>query len=383
MTAFSTSDDILRHIQDTDGNCGRACAQMMIAALTLAPASGANPAIINVLPTQAILAARERDQPDPLQPADVWLTHPDEMRELLKDSPELMGAGTDDWRLQAYPTAKRLLADALHTLATLGMPAVVSTRQNDHWVVIKAAHLDGSGRLLIELLDPLDSQIMVRQHRYQDDCNLLSNGHAYVKYETHRNDLIGLDLRINPRPNPQGMHDYTGKCVGILYGAAPTDSALNETMARITDVRSKKRTGGRPTVEDLQDELVASAAAWALDPVRLFLERGPEVVACRWVRGIESPDLEYALLTMLGGLGPTGLRQGLMAAFDADGALQQLQFTNDQGAVRSLARFPEQELWWTTRWLSTLPSPFYPFARDQHEANVYVRLVNDTVFRHL
>ena len=56
MTAFSTSDDILRHIQDTDGNCGRACAQMMIAALTLAPASGANPAIINVLPTQAILA---------------------------------------------------------------------------------------------------------------------------------------------------------------------------------------------------------------------------------------------------------------------------------------------------------------------------------------
>ena len=381
MIPFSTSDDILRHIQDTDRDCGRACAQMIIAALTLAPASGVNPSSISVLPTQAVLAARERDHPDPPQPGDVWLTHPDEMLELLTKSQELVAAGTNGWRLQAYATAKKLVADVLHTLATLGMPSVVSTRQNDHWVVIKAAHRDDRGRLLIELLDPLDAVITARQHQYADDCNLQSNGHAYIKYEVHRNALIGLHLMINPRPNPAGMNDYAGKCVGILYGAAPTDRVLDETMTGIVDLFPKTRSGGRrPTDDELHAELVASAAAWGLKPVQRFLASAPQVVACRWVRGIELPAVEYALLSLLGGPGPHGVPQGLMAAFDEDGALQQLQFTNDEAAIRSLARFAGQDLWMTTRWLPTLPSPFYPFVRDQNQADRYVRLVNDTVF---
>jgi hypothetical protein len=383
MPTFTTTDDILRHIQDNTFNCGRTCAQMIISALTLAPTSGADPRTIAVVPTQATLATRETDQPDPLLPADVWLTHPDEMLELLRDSPELLAVGADDWRLQAYPTGKRLVADVLHTLATSGMPAVVSIKQNDHWVVIKAAHRDDAGRLMIELLEPSDPQIMMRQHRYEDECNHDANGQAYIKYEMTRNALIGLDLRINPRPNPSGMNDYAGQCVGILYGAAPTDEALDETMAAVVDVSPKKRAAGRPTPDEFYAELAISAQAWKLERVRRFLESRPELVASRWVRGIESPDIEYAVMTMLSGHVEAGApRQGLMAAFDADGALQQLQFTTSEKAIRSLARFAGEDLWWTTRWLPTLPSPFYPFARVHNQANQYVRLVNDTSFEY-
>jgi hypothetical protein len=383
MLTYTATDDILRHIQDNSFNCGRTCAQMIISALTLAPAAGTDPRTIAVVPTQATLATRETDQPDPPAPADVWLTHPDEMLELLKDSPELLSAGTHDWRLQAYPTGKALVADVLHTLATSGMPAVVSIKQNDHWVVIKAAHRDDAGRLMIELLDPWQEPVMPRQHFYQDECSDGLNGQAYIKYEVTRHALIGLDLRINARPNPPGMHDYAGLCVGILYGNAPTDEALDETMAAVVDVSPKKRAAGRPAAEDLYDELATSARAWRLEPVGRFLDSRPELVASRWVRGIESPDIEYAVMTMLAGPGETGARrQGLMAAFDADGALQQLQFTTSEKTIRSLARFAGQDLWWTTRWLPTLPSPFYPFARVQSQVNQYVRLVNDTSFEY-
>ena len=381
MTTYSTTDDILRHIQDNNNNCGRACAQMIIAALTLAPSSGTNPASISVAPTQATVASREADQPDPANPGDVWLTHPDEMLDLLKSSPELITAGTNDWQLRAHATGKLLVADVLNTLATQHMPAVVSTRQNDHWVVIKGAHRDAAGRLLIELLDPLDAVIMTRQHHFEDDCNLLTNGQAYVKYEVTRNALIGLDLEIDPRPNPPGMHDYAGKCVGILYGPVPSGKALDKTLAEIVDVAPKKEMVGRPSLDDLQAELVSSARAWKLEPVDRFLQSAPHPVAFRWVRGIELPDIEYALLTLLAGDGAGGKpRQGLMAAFDAEGTLQQMQFTTDENAVRSLTRFDGQDLWWTTRRLPILPSPFYPFARAVNQANQYVRLVNDSAF---
>jgi hypothetical protein len=314
------------------------------------------------------------------------------MRDLLAKSNELTTAGKNDWRVRSYRTAKLLVADALLSLENDHMPVVVTKGPNDHWVIIKRAHVDAAKGLLIELLDPDDTQIPNdtqlpgHPHNYADVCSDLENGTTLHLFEVTKSELIGLDLRVDLRPNPvvngTPLTDYTDQFIGVFY-SKPTAGADLIKAADALPEPPKRLVHGTPGANDLLAEIADAARAWKLPSLQRLMDSQPEVVAHRTVRGIEAPHAEYMLMSLLPGHGAApapGRGPGLLAAFAPDGRLVQMRFTTDQDTVRSLARYAGQDLWWTGRWLPTLASPFYPFVRSSGAGSPYLRLADERSF---
>jgi hypothetical protein len=369
---YTAKPEIDRHSQDTFTTfCGRACAQMVIAALTRAP--GATPT--SELPvTQEVLFNREFDHsPETSSDTNRWFTHPNEMWLLLKDSPELQGVGLAEWRLAAYPMgenlhgAKRLLADVVMTLQKEAKPAAVTVGKADHWILVVGVRFNSSEGLMFEIQDPTDGVLPPPIHHYVDACNTDGNGRTYVVAEPHDGEgFLRMRLDVASRTKPAGLPNYGGSCVGILCGEQPGPSDLDSLAANIFRGASPRK----PFADRLA-EIRYVAQAFQIEELNELLS-GAALVADRPVVEVATNAPAYQLVAAHSTT-PAGWR-GLLAVFSSrSGALTQIRFTSDRRLVESLLDFPERTLLWSQDQPEVFESPYYPFVRNSALAG-FVRL---------
>jgi len=104
----------------------------------------------------------------------------------------------------------------------------------------------------------------------------------------------------------------------------------------------------------------------------------PHEHVARLVQDVSGALYPYYLLSLFSPV----LGYGVVGAFKVrDHHPLHFRFTNNRKFAQSLEKRPEEPLWWTRRWLRSLRSPYFPFAR-QLKANkfVYQRLFDDFTF---
>jgi hypothetical protein len=383
---------VLRHQQDSGLNCGRACAQMLIAHVAQAAAARGS-----AVTDQSILQTREPFPQDDIKNPS-WYTHPDELQILLAQAPELQGFGTS-WNVEVRETFKSLSAVMLEALVN-GMPSAITTGPTDHWMVLVGAGVsDDNGLQFLQFLDPLPPIGQATAHTIGDNCGLGFNGETYVPQEVTSGQFGSFGFRVESVPPPGNLTNYSDKFVAVVgstVSVAPPVAAEvadggteaenggteaengrtegNNGGARGRDRNApRRRRGGEPQnvkrwIErseptimrgNLVDALAALAARWRLPPLRDLVDSSP-TDAVRRVQNIDRITDHYNLFT----LRSQNHRYGLIGGAAPDGTLLHFQFTTNSRLLDSIAAAPPGEpLWWSHRRTRTLSSPYYPFRR--------------------
>ena len=364
MPLYKPIRSVFRHQQDTDTNCGRACVQSVISSLTQSPAAPApQPPPTDPVPiSQAELQRREKDPIDPPGTA-VWYTHPDELLALLKKAKELAKLphhSRTAWRIGSHDSLDLLMADVVTSLAK-GVPALVNTREIDHWVVVAGASVSTSGALeYVQLIDPLDVPPSPTPHTYRDACNSLSNGHVYVPWQVAVGDLGGLSFAIGSTPAPPGLNDYQGKFLTVAHGKKAPVAVLRAMAKTFREAPQWTPPSPIDGLHPLMVELSARAAAWELPQLqRLMASNAPLHV--RLVKDIDGSALEYRLVSLFS----DELQYGLVGVFSSTtNRLAHFRFTTSRVCEANLAMTAaDAPLWWSRRRMPRLDSPYFPFRR--------------------
>ncbi len=387
MAQYVTNRPVYEHSQDDASFCGRACAQMVISSLIQGPPTGTSPtpadeiALIPV--TQDELRKREQFIVDDTK-NESWFTHPDELLHIMKNAPEL--SGFSDWRLAVRGDVPSIYVDLIVALQA-GMPAILNVYNNDHWVVIVGVGVDDATSNLnfMIVLDPLPQQTGVT-HTYVDGCR--QEGLTYVDGADGPNEveLAGLQLKIKNTPSPPGLNHYAGKFVALVYGP-PFDRALADKFSKSRRLpvppyvwrppSPRQTTVALTSVDAMRQALLSRAHSWEIPRLSQLLASPHEHVA-RIVYDVGDALAPYNLLSLFS----PALGYGVVGAFKVrDDEPLHFRFTNNRKFAQSLQARPDETLWWTSRWLPSLKSPYFPFARQVvGNKYLYKRLFDDYTF---
>jgi hypothetical protein len=127
----------------------------------------------------------------------------------------------------------------------------------------------------------------------------------------------------------------------------------------------------------MRQALHQRAELWEIPRLSALLASSPVHVA-RIVHDVSNALAPYYLLSLLS---PT-LEDGVVGAFDvADLQPLHFRFTKNRKFDQSMRSRSDEPLWWTRRWLPSLMSPYFPFARQVVGTKyVYQRLFDDFTF---
>jgi len=351
---------VYRHgSDDVSRDCGRACAQMVIASLVRG-AQNASPTT-SVPETQQSLRARETYEAAHAgaQGPGGWETFPDELVDLLKNSADLTTLMQNSWHVVGHSPSAGATADndqALQDLLAeivaglkLGKPAILNMKAVDHWVVVSKAWVNDDGSVeKIKYVDPagLDTGITGAGHRYTDACH--SEGADYWLIKTSA-DLADFELAVgNVSPRK-----YAGKYLAIV-----PDGVLPAIASKAKKKAPKLPAPILGPAPDVQTGLLEVAADLGLDELKALLDTNPDVQT-RVVKDIQGSSQQY----LLGSLFDTHGGQGLIGAFNVrTNRVSRFRLTLRSELHRALIGVPAGEnLWWTRRRLTTWSLPFYPF----------------------
>jgi hypothetical protein len=353
---------VMRHQQDSGLNCGRACAQMVIAHVVQAAAARGSAVAVS----QDILQTREPFPVDDVNKPS-WYTHPDELKALLANAPELQGSATT-WNVEARATFKSLSAIMLEALVN-GMPSAIPTGPTDHWMLLVGAGVSGDDALqFLQFLDPLPPIGQATAHTIGDNCGLGFNGETYVPQDVQAGEFGSFGFRVESVPPPAGLTDYSDKFVAVVGsgsappppdggngggGDGPRRRAPQDVQRWIERSERTIMTGS------LVQAFAKLAAQWRLPALRDLVDSSPRE-AVRRVQNIDRTTDSYNLFT----LRSQSLRYGLIGGTAPDGTLLHFQFTTNNRLLDSIAAEPPVEpLWWSHGKTRTLSSPYYPFRR--------------------
>jgi hypothetical protein len=348
MAEHEIDPPLKRHRQDSGVNCGRACAQMIIAHFALRRAGTGEPVI-----SQQELQEREPFRQDNTNEPS-WYTHPDELQVLLDDAEELEHVDIR-WRVAARKQFTDLLAIILAALRD-EIPSVINTGPTDHWNIVTAVGANGEAVQYLKLLDPLPPLGAETVHTIDDDCNKDFNGQIYVPQPVSKAEFGRYAFEVGSTPPPGNLKDYSGKFVAIVGSTRPRA----EELTRIRDLRYHLLFDRQPM---LRMPFVRSfgelAAYWQLAPLRQLVEAHP-IDTVREVMDIDTPGQSYHLVT----LRSRDLPYGLIGAVAPSGALLHFQFTTSSELLDSITKTKaDEDLWWSPRHPRTLASPYYPYVR--------------------
>jgi len=335
-----------------------------------------------------------------------WFTEPDEFRELLKGAPELV-ATERNWRVASHAKVDKLLADLILSMQAHGRPAAVTTGATEHWMVLVGAEMN-NGQLMFQFLNPLPSSLTLPgnppgfQHRFMDVCGA---GQQPLLVANQGNALADLNLTIKgfvkpttitvvspanevpPKaklPPPSTVSTYINKAVGVTFGARPPAATITQLATAIKDSRlSQLRVMASNPVDVVKSNLTVQFRTLnnafdtkAAEQTLMATDLG--IRAIRLVRDLAQSNLKYVLCSGYS----QQTRSGFVAAFDssAQGELLHVQVTNNERLINSVARFPAEALYWTTRPTSHFPPmamPYFVFRRKPGQPNTLVRLYDD------
>lgn len=427
----SAQPPVIRHMQDTDVDCGRACAQMVIASRRQAGAPPHTPIV-----SQRTLQEAE------LQPWDIqgwWFTEPGELRHLLM-------AHTDtSWRVVSKADPFEMLAE-VH-LAVLppgegggGAPSIFTEGASDHWVVAFES-LPYQQGWLFRTYNPATPSVGMYEaisgrtfagHSYIDTCStanfdgdpstadgewvLLAGGIGGTP-EKIAQRLGAIDFRIEdvappraaeivPRlvgrrpgggvpPSALAPVPEKGYCVAVVEGGADRD--LIGAVAGGLRAAAAASTIGLQQIVDPAGAVLRGAEAALLDvglatgDARLasLLHAGDRTTRARLVRNLDNAAQAFDSYVLVG-FESQALGAGLVAVYDARTPVQLLHYllTTDVRLVLQLDQFPGEDLWWTRRPTGLEPPlrrHFYPFRRVQTGVGLFqiTRLIDgvSTAFR--
>lgn len=398
----STTHPVFRHRQDTGVSCGRACGQMIISSLSQA-GSAAN-ALIAV--EQETLRTRETNKIDI---EHWWFTEPDELCALLQSAPELTPAD-QNWRVAAHSSANKLLADLILAIQVHGRPAAVTTGTNEHWMVLAEVQKNTLGQQVFVFLNPIPSSLPVDtqagnifQHQYMDaECGLDQKPMIVVN---RGNELADLNLKIGgftaPKkihivsppgehrpgaklPPPSGVGAYTGKAVGVVFGAPPPATAITQLARELkAALLPQLRVMAANPIEVVrvgwQAQLRQLVATFDIKAVqRTLLAADLAMVDTRLVEDLSNPNSTFVLCSGYS----NQLKSGFIAAFDpsSQAELLHMQVTDDLKLVNSLKRFPGERTYWTASQTSHFPPlamPYFVFRRSPGDPALLTRLYDD------
>ena len=376
MLRYTTSKALYRHASDSQGfDCGRACAQMIISALTQGVASGALPTLLEqaqpVPFTQDELRAKEVNKADV---PGCWYTFPDEMLELLKKEPMLIALGLTDWRLANCADSDELFAWAAKSVRG-GMPAVLNIRSEDHWVCLRSVTFDGDALTLMECLDPLSKHESnppePDEHTYLDLCETDKEWAVIKKAPGKRKGELGeLEITIGDA----WPTTYQGRCVGIVYGPPPEEIASTRDRAQRFQIKKP----GPPIPEERVRALLMELAIYAEIDELAGILHGSSEISVRTVRDITGVEQPYAIAAMF----TPAIERGVVAIFDEGvNTFIRLRLTSSKRLTDSIALSSSVgTLWWQRRGVPTLYSPYFPFAQTFDQGQIkYRRLIDAEV----
>ncbi|MEZ5293280.1 MAG: hypothetical protein R2745_19515 [Vicinamibacterales bacterium] len=360
---------VYRHASDDQAHdCGRACAQMIISSLVLGVPAPSKPS-----PTLA--AKRVPVRQDELHRRETWkndvpgrwFTHPDELADLLNGNADLQAAGLTGWRVAANDSFDELLKEVAASLK-LGFPAVLNIRASDHWVVVHGVDLHASGYVsYLRMLDPLlkHTAPAYDKHTYLDGC--ATDGTTWWSTINRPASVIAKwDVPVGPLPPT----NYAGKCVAVVMGSEVDDRADWQAL-RLQLERTQPGPRGATPEQRIRHELAR---------VSIELE-APELVelaavtpVVRHVHDIDARQRGYTIASWSRAF----TRQGMLGIFDLDDQrFLQLRLTEDEALIRSIDGDPSELLWWTSRPLETLFSPYFPFVKKGSGTEArYERLID-------
>ena len=377
LTEIAVQYPVFRHGSDNVArDCGRACAQMVIASLVL---GGQNAAADRPVPeTQQSVRNRETFEAANAGATGPggWDTFPDELVEVLTNSPDLMGMIQNRWRVAHHTPAadaspgndralQNLLADIVVGLK-LGKPAILNCKSVDHWVVVSRAWVNDDGSVdSIQFVDPagLDTGITGAGHTYTEACH--NEGMDYWSIWTPI-ELAAFELTVGTVPPPT----YSGEYVAIVpspvrrpAGFLKSPLAFFSLIQKVVTFFERHPPAQPPVpgpVDDIQTALRQVARHLGLSELHDLLDAHPDVRTLV-VKDIEGSDERY----LLGSLFDPHSGRGLIGVFNvATNRAARFRLTRRSDLHQSLSGVPaDGTLWWTRRRLTTWSLPYYPFQK--------------------
>lgn len=371
MATHKPTLQVFRHASDDRAHdCGRACAQSIISSLTQGVPVGQTPTAAEkarpVPVTQGQLHALESTTTDT---SGTWFTHPDELADLLKHSPDLAAVGHTQWRVAAEATRVELLEQVGACLAA-GFPAILNIRSSDHWVLVRSVDTINGVVSFVRLLDPLNRRNAPNRnsHTYVDGC--ATDG--LVIWETIDLKVTSLgtwSLQVGSSPRA----NYAGKYVAIVHGPAP-GPAPQPLALRQHQQRQQRRPGGATPAERIFEELMRVSSSYDVPEItELLQERRDQTI--RFVHDIDAKERGYTMSAIFS----EARGFGLIGIYDfSDQAFMHAMLTTDRELIDGLTGDPAEPLWWTRRPLETLFSPYFPFRRVPNQLEpTYRRLADE------
>jgi hypothetical protein len=387
MPRYEAARPIFRHHQDTPFSCGRACAQMVISSLTQGPVSGSSTTPgLSVPVLQSDLQSIEQetaDQPSPPAASPHWYTHPDELAHVLQNTSTLLGVPgfTPDWRVSHHPTADLLMADLIISLRDHQMPAILNIRPIDHWVVLKSIDVDAGEVTGLQMLDPVFSTPVVAredEHLYRDGCGLNSHGTSWwTTWDLEATELPTYSLQVGTIPPPAPLIDYSNQYVAIVHGAPPPAADISKVASAVRFSRRKpiEPPPGPDPLGRLREALRLAARPVDIPELHDLLDPPPPATL-RLVRDIQGSPRYYRLASAFSAT----KQRGVVAVVSPSGVLRHFALHASADFAARLALNPQEDLWWTTAYLPSLPSPYYPFRRvTEGNKTIFRRIGDDLV----
>jgi hypothetical protein len=301
-----------------------------------------------------------------------WSTFPTELVALLNTSPELQSINRANWKIVTHLASNhpdlardKILKDIATSVAALGMPAILSLKTNDHWVLVSTVWVDDANGSVdsIQFADPAGwpSTATGAGHTYRDNCEM--GGSQYWVVTTSA-DLASLDLKIGTA----SPTTYKDKCLAVVYKEPGQQPSLVKALKKKEKPRKTPppppvflTVGASPQQAAVFADLQQIAHRLDLDELRPLLTAGARVRVWR-VKDIDGSAQEYALALVDS---PNSRRVVIAVCDPVTYAVSRFQLPTKNSGLDSLINVPEKEtLWWTRKLEDTYWQPFFPFRRE-------------------
>jgi hypothetical protein len=212
-------------------------------------------------------------------------------------------------------------------------------------------------------------------HEYRDGCGLDSHGSLWwTTWDLDASELPNFSLGIGVVPPPPALTDYSNQFVAIVFGPPPPDADISKVAGAIRFSR-RKRTAPPPgpTPAARVIEALRRAAGYIGLPELLELLDPPPPVHVRVVRDIQGSPRHYKLASVFS----SHLKRGVLAVLSPSDVLRHFEIHTHEDLAGRLSLNPQEDLWWTTKYLPALASPYFPFRRATEGNQAIYRRIED------